>query len=334
MNNMFFEASSFNGNLSSWNVSRVTNMNYMFFEASSFNGNLSSWNVSRVTNMNYMFSEASSFNGNLSSWDVSSVTTMSSMFDGASSFNANLSSWDVSSVIYMYKMFDRANLFDQNLGTWYIVPADINFDAGDASLDITTISTQNRHLMEQTPEYGIGSGDHSNLFEMSGFTLAFRSTPSAGTYQANVTASGNDVFENGNNWRVLDITVPDSPPTVQAGGDQTVGEGDTVTLSGSAMDPDGDPITYTWLQTGPAAPSIAFVNSSAAFNHLYGTCCHGGHHLYHYAYRRWRLGQSVEDTLKITVKETSTAFITTWTATDSDKGITLPMKGMYSHPMG
>ena len=61
------------------NLSGVTDMAYMFYmfsRASAFNGNLSGWNVSSVTDMSSMFDGASSFNGNLSGWDVSSVTDM------------------------------------------------------------------------------------------------------------------------------------------------------------------------------------------------------------------------------------------------------------------
>ena len=43
---------------------------------SSFNTNLSCWDVSKVTDMYGMFYNARAFNNNISSWDVSSVTTM------------------------------------------------------------------------------------------------------------------------------------------------------------------------------------------------------------------------------------------------------------------
>ena len=159
--------------------------------------------------MSSMFYEASSFNQPLSGWDVSSVTATDYMFLGASSFNQPLSGWDVSSVAVMDYMFLGASSFNQNLGTWYIVPANTTFDAGSTSLDVTTVSAQNPYLLDHNPAYGMGSGGDSNLFEMTGSTLAFRSVPDVGSYTVIVTASGGNVFENGNNWVVLEITVHD-----------------------------------------------------------------------------------------------------------------------------
>ena len=43
MNNMFSGAWSFNGDLSAWDVSNVTNMTSMFFDSRSFNGDFSEW---------------------------------------------------------------------------------------------------------------------------------------------------------------------------------------------------------------------------------------------------------------------------------------------------
>jgi len=52
-------------------LSKVTDLSFLFFEASSFNGDLSSWDVSNVAVMTGMFVRVTTFNGDLSSWDVS-----------------------------------------------------------------------------------------------------------------------------------------------------------------------------------------------------------------------------------------------------------------------
>ena len=54
----------------------------MFTSATSFNGDISKWDVSRVNSMNNMFMSAKSFNSDISNWDVSSVSDMYGMFTG------------------------------------------------------------------------------------------------------------------------------------------------------------------------------------------------------------------------------------------------------------
>ena len=120
MSSMFSGATSFNQNISSWNVSNVTIMTSMFSGATSFNQNISSWNVTNVINMSSMFSSASSFNQNIISWNVSNITNMTSMFSGASSFNQNISSWNVSNVTSMNSMFSGATSFNQNISSWNV----------------------------------------------------------------------------------------------------------------------------------------------------------------------------------------------------------------------
>lgn len=108
---------SFNADISSWDVSQVTDMQHMFYR-SSFNGDISSWDVSSVTNMSSMFQEASDFNGDISNWDVGSVTNMGNMFYKATSFNSDVSNWDVSQVTNMQRLFSEATSFRGDLSSW------------------------------------------------------------------------------------------------------------------------------------------------------------------------------------------------------------------------
>lgn len=102
---LFKDFSKFNGDISGWNVSHVTDMSYMFY-GSFFNGDISDWNVSKVDTMEGMF-QGSKFDGNISGWDVSHVTDMRSMFQG-SCFTGELSGWDVSHVTVMQCMFQNS----------------------------------------------------------------------------------------------------------------------------------------------------------------------------------------------------------------------------------
>ena len=52
------------------------------FGYSSFNQDISNWDVSSVTYMSSMFDNAQSFNQDISDWDISSVEDMDGMFDG------------------------------------------------------------------------------------------------------------------------------------------------------------------------------------------------------------------------------------------------------------
>ena len=109
---------SFNGDISNWDVSKVTNMSSMFEGANAFNGDISNWDVSKVTNMSSMFEGAIAFNGDISGWDVSKVTNMSSMFEGAIAFNRDITNWSVAEVTSMYRMFKGASSFNQDLEVW------------------------------------------------------------------------------------------------------------------------------------------------------------------------------------------------------------------------
>jgi uncharacterized protein YjbI with pentapeptide repeats len=115
----FWNARSFDGDLSQWNVQNAKRMDSMFSGATSFRGgHLTHWNTSNVVDMSAMFSETPLFNGSISTWDVSKVYYFVSMFQSCRAFNGDLSAWDTRSAEQLGRMFHDASSFAGNLSSW------------------------------------------------------------------------------------------------------------------------------------------------------------------------------------------------------------------------
>ena len=278
--------------------------------------------------MNSMFIGASDFDGDLSGWNVSQVTDMSQMFFGTA-FNGDLSGWNVSSVRDMNRMFDNARSFHQNLGNWYITLNSTTIEHPDVPGVIGKISAQNRPLSEHSPSYDIVAGGNP-IFEITGGNLLnITSVVEKGTYTVNVTASGPNVFENGNNWRMVEVTVlPESnkPPRVDAGEPQTINEGETVTISGNAADPNrNDTLTYSWSQNSPSAPLVSFADHNALSTTFVAPLVDDDTD---FALILNVTDGTVSVTDQVIIRILNVpGFVTTWETTSADETITIPLIG-------
>ena len=91
MSHMFYK-SSFNGDLSEWDVSKVE-VFYGMFRRSKFNGDISQWDVSRADDMTCMFF-ASEFQGDISKWNVSNVYSVAGLFENTT-YRGDISAWSL-----------------------------------------------------------------------------------------------------------------------------------------------------------------------------------------------------------------------------------------------
>jgi len=118
LDDVFWDKSDFNADLTEWDVTAVTSAQWTFNLATNFNGDISQWNVGNLENADNMFLDATSFNRDVADWDVSSVTSMIAMFAGTTVFNQRLNAWDVSNVTDMDSIFWAARAFSMALSKW------------------------------------------------------------------------------------------------------------------------------------------------------------------------------------------------------------------------
>lgn len=303
MSYMFRNASSFNQDISSWDVSSVIDMSFMFYGVTSFNQDIGTWNVGSVTNMSSMFYSASVFNQDISSWDVSNVLNTSSMFLAAGSFNQDIGSWNVSSVSNMFRMFYNADAFDQDISSWDFSGLNSLYDLNEFMLAATGLSSTNYDALlvawSEAADAGtiysplspnMGGSEYSslagqlareNLISTHGWTITdggLASGAAAGPTlwldaadTTSITESGGAVSQwddkSGNGYDVTQGTAANQPTT-----------GATTLNSLNVLDFNSDVLTassLTLLPSGSASRTVFFVykpNQSAnAWFYSYGS---------------------------------------------------------------
>ena len=114
-----FVFSEFNGDISQWDVSSVTDMTRMFYECKNFNCDLSGWDVSKVLYMEGMFENCKNFEGKgLKYWKTKCLIDTKRMFKECITFNEDISGWDMSDVHTIIEMFYNCENFDKDISGW------------------------------------------------------------------------------------------------------------------------------------------------------------------------------------------------------------------------
>ena len=357
MHAMFADAASFNGDISGWDVSSATSMEFMFDGADSFQQNLGKWYIV-LDNTSAEYDDATLHVATISpqnAWfgDIQNIAySIGDTGDGDQfEINGNALKFKSTSdrtqdsyalTILSSGGFGESNSRDVVITVTGIQPdIPLNIDAGSdqtvpegdtVALDGTVIDAGSGTL---TYSWSHDSSLAIQLANPASPSTTFTAPEVDGDTSITFTLTVDDGTVTATDSLVVTVTdglVVNSPPVADAGQDQAVREGQTVTLNGAATDPDGDSLTYEWSHDSTldvifnaslpvatfAAPQVD-ADTTITFTL---TVSDG-------------LTNST-DTVLVTVKDASgdPDFVTTWETVMPGESVMIPASGTYTIDWG
>jgi len=138
-----FYGANFNGDISKWDVSNVTNMRDMF-KGAKFNQDISCWNVAGVENMHGMFCR-SKFNQDISRWNVSNVSDMELMFN-LSQLECDLSDWGPKRLTNATNIFKNSKIEKNNMPPYW---SDVNVEFLEQAINTYQLQRKLKMTLEE-----------------------------------------------------------------------------------------------------------------------------------------------------------------------------------------